>query len=180
MNREFASASTTHSFTIHCLTPPALHRREARYTARPLSDHQLDRRGRKGEVYRARDTRPNRDVAVKTLPELFAADPDRVARFEREAQTLAALNHPNIANVYGVEDRALVMELVEGQDLAMRIARGPMPLDEAIAIGRHVVEGLVSLGGQRFGRCTRIGVPNASITNPALRGFGCPIARPPN
>jgi eukaryotic-like serine/threonine-protein kinase len=98
--------------------------------------------GGMGEVYRARDTRLNRDVAVKTLPELFAADPDRVARFEREAQTLASLNHPNIAHIYGIEDRALVMELVEGEDLAGRIARGPIPLDEAIAIARQIAEGL--------------------------------------
>ena len=140
--------------------------------------------GGMGEVYRATDTNLKRQVAIKVLPEAVAADAERLARFQREAEVLAALNHPNIAHIHGLERSAatiaLVMELVEGQDLAMRIARGPMPLDEAIAIGRHVVEGLVSLGGQRFGRCTRIGVPNASITNPALRGFGCPIARPPN
>src|SRR5438093_9280467 len=86
--------------------------------------------GGMGEVYRARDTRLNRDVALKILPELFAADPDRLARFEREAQALAALNHPNIAAVYGFEDRALVMELVEGETLADRIARGAIPLEE--------------------------------------------------
>jgi len=98
--------------------------------------------GGMGEVYRARDTKLNRDVAVKTLPELFAADPDRVARFDREAQALASLNHPNIAHIYGIEDRALVMELVEGEDLAERISRGPIPVDEAIAIGRQIAEGL--------------------------------------
>ena len=78
--------------------------------------------GGMGEVYRARDPRLNRDVALKVLPDLFAADPDRLARFTREAQTLAAVNHPNIAHIYGLEEssgiRALAMELVEGEDLS--------------------------------------------------------------
>ena len=78
-----------------------------------------------GEVYRARDTRLNRDVALKVLPDSFAADPDRLARFAREAQTLAALNHPNIAHIHGLEEsggvRALVLELVEGEDLSQRL-----------------------------------------------------------
>ena len=81
-----------------------------------------------GEVYRARDTRLGRDVAIKVLPDAFTSDPDRLARFEREARTLAALNHPHIAAIYGVEEatgvRALVLELVEGETLANRIARG--------------------------------------------------------
>src|SRR3954463_15936511 len=77
--------------------------------------------GGMGAVYRATDTKLNRDVALKLLPDSFAADPDRLARFAREAQVLASLNHPNIAAIYGVEERALVMELVEGQTL-----RGPM------------------------------------------------------
>src|SRR5687768_15033658 len=80
--------------------------------------------GGMGEVYRARDTKLQRDVAIKVLPDLFAADPDRLARFEREARVLASLNHPNIAQVYGVEGRALVMELVEGEDLSQRLSRG--------------------------------------------------------
>ena len=84
--------------------------------------------GGMGEVYRARDTKLDRDVAVKILPELFASDPERLARFEREAKALAALNHPHIAQIYGFEQSgatsALVMELVEGEDLAQRIARG--------------------------------------------------------
>jgi hypothetical protein len=84
-----------------------------------------------GEVYRARDTQLNRDVALKVLPELFAADPDRLARFKREAQVLASLNHPNIAAIYGLEEadgvRALVLELVEGPTLADRIAQGGGP-----------------------------------------------------
>ena len=86
-----------------------------------------------GQVYRARDTRLNRDVALKVLPDAFASDADRLARFTREAQTLASLNHPNIGAIYGFEEgpaeagpyvRALVMELVEGEDLSRRIARG--------------------------------------------------------
>src|SRR5688500_4577184 len=80
--------------------------------------------GGMGEVYRARDTTLNRDVAIKVLPEAFANDPERLARFTREAQTLAALNHPNIAAIYGLESSALVMELVEGRDLSEVIAGG--------------------------------------------------------
>src|SRR6187549_175019 len=99
-------------------------------------------KGGMGEVYRARDTKLQRDVAIKVLPDLFASDPERLARFEREAQVLASLNHPNIAHVYGVEDRALVMELVEGDDLAQRLARGPIPVDEALAIARQIADAL--------------------------------------
>src|SRR6186713_1992759 len=88
--------------------------------------------GGMGEVYRARDTKLNRDVAIKVLPDSFASDADRLARFTREAQTLASLNHPNIAQIYGLEEsngvRALVMELVEGEDVSKRIARGPIPI----------------------------------------------------
>jgi eukaryotic-like serine/threonine-protein kinase len=102
--------------------------------------------GGMGEVYRARDTRLDRDVAIKILPELFAADPDRLMRFTREAKTLAALNHPHIAQIHGLEQsggvHALVMELVEGEDLAARIARGRVPLDEALPIARQIAEAL--------------------------------------
>jgi eukaryotic-like serine/threonine-protein kinase len=102
--------------------------------------------GGMGEVYRARDTRLNRDVAVKVLPELFLSDGERLARFEREAQVLASLNHPHIAQIYGLEahgtTHALVMELVEGEDLAQRIARGPLPVSEAIAIATQIVDAL--------------------------------------
>src|SRR5919108_1334465 len=102
--------------------------------------------GGMGEVYRARDTRLNRDVALKVLPELFARDLDRLARFRREAQLLASLNHPNIAAIYGFEEsngvRALVLELVEGPTLADRIAEGPIPLNEALPIARQVAEAL--------------------------------------
>jgi eukaryotic-like serine/threonine-protein kinase len=97
-------------------------------------------------VYRARDTRLKREVALKILSESFAADPERVARFQREAEVLASLNHPNIAAIYGIEEaedtRALVMELVEGETLVERIARGPVPVDEAMFIARQVAEAL--------------------------------------
>src|SRR5262245_25095666 len=95
-----------------------------------------------GEVWRATDTRLNRDVALKILPEAFANDRDRMARFEREAQVLASLNHPNIAAIYGVEERAIVMELVEGPTLADRIAEGPIALDEELAIARQIGDAL--------------------------------------
>ena len=99
-----------------------------------------------GEVYRARDTKLDRDVAIKVLPEAFVADPERVARFLREAKTLASLNHPNIAAIYGLEQangvHALVMELVEGDDLSQRIARGTIPLDEALPIAKQIAEAL--------------------------------------
>ena len=109
--------------------------------------------GGMGEVYRARDPRLNRDVAIKILPELFAADPDRVARFQREAQVLASLNHPNIAYIHGLEEipstspgqvgaKALVLELVDGPSLSDLIARGPLPLDEALRIARQIADAL--------------------------------------
>src|SRR6266496_3065942 len=100
--------------------------------------------GGMGEVYRARDARLDRDVAIKILPEAFAADAERVARFQREAKVLASLNHPNIAIIHGLEQaeraRALVMELVEGEDLAQRIARRAIPIDEALPIARQIAE----------------------------------------
>ncbi|MBZ5620472.1 MAG: serine/threonine-protein kinase [Acidobacteriia bacterium] len=103
-------------------------------------------RGGMGEVYRARDVRLNRDVALKILPETFASNADRLARFKREAQLLASLNHPNIAAIYGFEEsngmRALVLELVEGPTLADRIAQGPIPIDEAVVIARQIAEAL--------------------------------------
>jgi eukaryotic-like serine/threonine-protein kinase len=102
--------------------------------------------GGMGEVYRARDTRLNRDVALKALPAVFAADPERLSRLMREAQLLASLNHPNIASIHGLEDagdtRALVLELVEGPTLADRIAQGPIPLDEALGIARQILDAL--------------------------------------
>ena len=102
--------------------------------------------GGMGEVYRARDVKLHRDVAIKVLPEAVAADPERLARFEREAQVLAALNHPHIAAIHGVEQadgiRALVLELVPGETLAERIAAGPIPVDEALAIARQIADAL--------------------------------------
>src|SRR6266852_4297098 len=94
-------------------------------------------KGGMGEVYRARDTKLKRDVALKVLPEAFARDPERMARFQREAEVLASLNHPNIAAIYGVEDHALVMELVEGES-----PKGPMPYDEAWKIASQIASAL--------------------------------------
>src|SRR6202166_2956677 len=102
--------------------------------------------GGMGEVYRATDSRLDRDVALKLLPEKFARDTERMARFEGETKLLASLNHPNIASIYGLEEsngiRALVMELVEGVTLAERIKREPLPLVEALPIGKQIAEGL--------------------------------------
>ena len=99
-----------------------------------------------GEVYRARDTKLNRDVALKVIADALALDQERLARFRREAQVLASLNHPHIGAIYGFEDsgdvHALVLELVEGDTLADRIARGPLPLDEALPIARQIAEAL--------------------------------------
>ena len=102
--------------------------------------------GGMGEVYRARDTKLDRDVALKVLPEAFTSDPDRLARFEREAKVLASLNHPNIGAIHGFEEsgdtKALVLELVEGPTLADRIAEGPIPIDDALAIAKQIAEAL--------------------------------------
>lgn len=98
--------------------------------------------GGMGEVYRGRDTRLERDVAVKVLPQVFAAEPDRLARFEREAKLLASLNHPNIAQIHGLEQcdsvRFLVLELVPGDTLAERLARGPHTLEETLRLARQI------------------------------------------
>ena len=119
--------------------------------------------GGMGEVYQARDTKLDRDVALKVLPEAFTSDPDRLARFKREAKVLASLNHPNIGSIFGLEEvpatsapstdgdaersqgsgqavRALVLELVEGPTLADRIAKGPIPIDEALPIAKQIAE----------------------------------------
>src|SRR5262245_38351031 len=106
--------------------------------------------GGMGEVYRARDKRVGRDVAIKLLPDALAGDPERVARFEREARTLASFNHPHIAALYGVEEfvsdsgptRALVMELVEGPTLADRLLDGSLPVDEVVAIATQIAAAL--------------------------------------
>ena len=102
--------------------------------------------GGMGQVYQATDTKLNRQVALKILPEAFATDPDRLARFQREAQVLASLNHPGIAAIYGLEEsegtKALVLELVEGPTLADRISKGPIPVDEALPIAKQIAEAL--------------------------------------
>ena len=102
--------------------------------------------GGMGEVYRARDTKLNRDVALKVLPEAFASDPERIARFHREAQVLASLNHPGIAHIHGLEDsagvRAIIMELVDGPTLTDRLKQGRIPVNEAIRIARHIAEAI--------------------------------------
>ncbi len=99
-----------------------------------------------GQVYQATDTKLNRQVALKILPEAFASDPDRLARFQREAQVIASLNHPNVAQIHSLEEsegtRALVLELVEGPTLADRISQGPIPLDEALPIAQQIAEAL--------------------------------------
>src|SRR5262245_24149620 len=103
-------------------------------------------KGGMGEVYRARDTKLKREVAVKVLPDEFTLDPERTARFQREAEVLASLNHTNIAVIHDVQEangaRFLIMELVEGETLADRIARGPIPLDEALAIAKQICQAL--------------------------------------
>jgi serine/threonine-protein kinase len=99
-----------------------------------------------GEVYRARDTRLNRDVALKILPDAFALDPERLARFQREAQILATLNHPHIAGIYGLEEsggvRFLALEFVDGGTLAARLAAGPMPIDDALAMALEILDAI--------------------------------------
>src|SRR3989475_12743153 len=125
----------SHSMTI------AIGQKLRRYTVLSLIG-----RGGMGEVYRARDTQLQREVALKLLPEIFASDAERLARFQREAQVLAALNHPNIAQIYGLEgaraSRCIVMELVEGDTLEERLKRGPIPIKEALAIAEQITEAL--------------------------------------
>src|SRR5512145_2062138 len=102
--------------------------------------------GGMGEVYRATDSHLKRSVAIKVLPAAMASDADRLSRFQREAEVLASLNHPNIAAIYGLEKTAdltaLVMELVEGEDLSTHIARGPIPLAEALPIAKQIADAL--------------------------------------
>jgi serine/threonine protein kinase len=110
--------------------------------------------GGMGEVYQATDTKLKRQVAIKVLPESVAADKDRLARFQREAEVLTSLNHPHIAAIQGLEDadggKALVMELVEGEDLAERLRRGAIPIAEALPIARHIAEGCNKARSSRF------------------------------
>src|SRR3989454_3669190 len=103
-------------------------------------------KGGMGEVYRARDAKVKRDVAIKILSDEFSHDPERVSRFQREAEVLASLNHPNIAAIYDLQEangsRYLVLELIEGETLADRIARGPIPVEEALDIAKNICEAL--------------------------------------
>src|SRR5262249_40922875 len=114
-----------------------------------LGSHEINAllgKGGMGEVYRARDTKLKRDVAIKILPDEFSRDAARVSRFQREAEVLASLNHPNIGAIYDLQEanetRFLVLELVEGETLAERIARGPIPIEEALDIAHQIVEAL--------------------------------------
>ena len=131
-------------------------RRSADQSGRTLNNYRLESRlgeGGMGVVYRARDLRLDREVALKLLPDAFAADVDRLARFKREAQLLASLNHPHIASIYGFEEsdgaHALVLELVEGPTLADRIEQGPLPLEEALPIARQIADAIESAHEQR-------------------------------
>ena len=103
-------------------------------------------KGGMGEVYRARDLKLKREVAIKILPEEFSRDPERISRFQREAEVLASLNHPNIAGIHDLAEargyRYLVLELVEGETLADRISGGPIPVQEALVIASHICEAL--------------------------------------
>src|SRR6202167_3614765 len=101
--------------------------------------------GGMGEVYRAKDTKLQRDVAIKVLPAVLAQDPERLARFEREAKVLASLNHPNIAQIYGLEERALVMELVPGESL-----KGPLPIETALNYAKQIADALEGHRSSRF------------------------------
>ncbi len=107
--------------------------------------------GGMGEVYRARDTKLDRDVALKVLPQAFTDDPDRLARFEREAKVLASLNHPNIGHIYGLEEadgtKALVLELIEGPTLTDRVKQGPIPIEDALPIAIQIADALEAAHG---------------------------------
>jgi serine/threonine protein kinase len=127
-----------------------------------------------GEVYRARDTKLGRSVALKTIPDSFANDGERLARFEREARTLATLNHPHIAQIYGLEEsqgtRALVMELVDGEDLSQRLARGPIPVREAMRIAGQIAEAIEAAHEQESSTATK--PANIKVTGrPREAGF---------
>jgi serine/threonine protein kinase/Tol biopolymer transport system component len=140
-----AGAQNAGAFGEAPLFPPAS-RLEPGCSLGPYRIERLIGAGGMGEVYRARDTTLGRDVAIKILPHLFTSDPDRLARFEREARMLAALNHPHIGAIYGVEDangvRGLVLELVEGPTLADRLTAGPLPVTETLTIARQIADAL--------------------------------------
>ena len=147
-----------------------------------------------GEVYRARDTKLQREVAIKVLPEHLAADRDRLARFEREAQVLATLNHPHIAQIYGFESsgpaHALVLELVEGDTLAERLSSGPLSLDEALPIARQIAQALEAAHEQgivhrdlkpaniKLGPDDTVKVLDFGLAKAPTRATGTPAHRP--
>ncbi len=157
LQQEVASLLVNESQAAGFLSEPALavaaeivtHAGGTRLTGRRIGVYEIQTllgAGGMGDVYRARDTKLNRDVALKVLPEDFVLDPDRIGRFTREAQVLASLNHPNIAAIYGLEEsdgvRALVLELVEGPTLADRIAQGPLSLDDALPIAKQMADAI--------------------------------------
>jgi serine/threonine protein kinase len=129
--------------------------------------------GGMGEVYRARDAKLNRDVALKVLLPEVADDPERLARFRREAQILASLNHPNIAHLYGLAEAdgivALVLELVEGPTLADRIAHGAIPTDEALPIAKQIQIGIRTIKSSRAGRPSRKTISTHSSASTRMR-----------
>ena len=140
-----------------------------------------------GEVYRAKDTRLKREVAIKILPEEFSNDADRVSRFQREAEVLASLNHPNIAAIYELQQvegvRFLVLELVEGETLAERIQRGSLPIDQTIDIARRICEALEAAhdygsGWQRLLSRPAICTPSAADTDSPRSSRPCPESSP--
>src|SRR5260370_42155481 len=144
--------------------------------------------GGMGEVYRATDSNLKRSVAIKVLPASVASDGDRLARFQREAEVLAALNHPNIGSIYGLEKTpdftALVMELVEGPTLADRIARGPIPIDEALRIAKQIARREPLFRQIEHRRVPCAAGSTRSITAPRTRGLPLGLAltssaRPP-
>src|SRR5262245_12007655 len=142
---EYGDRAQTDNF----LETPALASIRASLTGGQIAHYQVGEMigaGGMGQVYRARDTKLGRDVAIKVLPASFAVDPERLLRFEREARVLAALNHPHIAAIYGLENAngvpALVLELVEGPTLADRLARGPIPIRDALPLSRQIAEAL--------------------------------------
>src|SRR5215467_2845991 len=118
--------------------------------------------GGMGTVYRATDTKLNRDVAIKILPDSLARDANRIARFEREAQVLASLNHPNIAAIYGVEQGAIVMELVEGEDL-----KGPLPVEAAVGYAKQIVAGLENGRTAAWPTGRQRSLPKPALNSPA-------------
>ena len=141
--RFWEGQESTSVWTRYCGTAAKAGGRRRRQTSSCSAGRLLPTRR---QVWQATDTQLGRQVALKILPDAFAADPDRLARFKREAQILASLNHPNIAAIYGIEEaegtRALVLELVEGPTLADRIAKGPIPLNEALPIAKQIAEAL--------------------------------------